>query len=131
MRVRSGVALLWSVSVISKDELEEMFENMSLQSKWDMSKAKLWGYYFVHPERTALDDAALLLAARGYHIVDIYLSRKRDPREADRWWLHVEQVETHSPESLDERNRLLSRFADDQGLLAYDGMDVGLVPTQH
>jgi len=117
--------------VISRDELEEMFENMSLQSNWDMSKAKLWGYYFFHPERTALDDAALLLAARGYHIVDIYLSRKRDVREADRWWLHVEQIEMHTADSLDERNRLLSRFAADQGLQAYDGMDVGHPPTHH
>ena len=108
-----------------------MFEDMSLRSKWDMSKAKLWSYYFVNPERTALDDAALLLAARGYHIVDIYLSRKRDPRDADLWWLHVEQIEAHTPESLDERNRLLTNFAADQGLQAYDGMEVGPVPTQH
>ena len=35
------------------------------------------------------------------------------------------KVDTHSVDSLDERNRLLYRFADEYGLDSYDGMDVG------
>jgi hypothetical protein len=33
----------------------------------------------------------------------------------------------HTPDSLHERNQSLYRFADEHGLDAYDGMDVGAI----
>ena len=42
--------------------------------------------------------------------------------------LHVERVETHSPESLFARNEELYGLADRLGLESYDGMDVGPAP---
>ena len=41
------------------------------------------------------------------------------------FWLHVEKVETHSPESLNKRNGELDRFASAFPSVEYDGMDVG------
>ena len=40
------------------------------------------------------------------------------------FWLHVEKVETHSPDSLDDRNQEFCRMADAYHV-NYDGMDVG------
>ena len=52
---------------------------------------------------------------------------QRVGRRACLWWLHVEKIEVHSVASLDARNQVLYRSADEQGLDAYDGMDVGPV----
>jgi hypothetical protein len=113
--------------MISREQLQEMFDSMSQKSGWDMSNDMVWGYFFTHSSRPPLEHAAQLLAARGYTFVDIYLADKESDDDPDLWWLHVERVETHTVSSLDARNRLLYRFADEQALDSYDGMDVGPV----
>ncbi|KAF1706464.1 hypothetical protein CSC71_14325 [Pseudoxanthomonas sangjuensis] len=117
-------------SVITKDQLIEMFGNMPRGPGWDTSKQMLWGYFFTGRSKEKLQKAAALLEQQGYRVVDIYLSDKDDPKGRDLWWLHVEKVEIHSPDTLDQRNRQLYRFADEQGLDSYDGMDVGPAPVK-
>jgi Regulator of ribonuclease activity B len=63
--------------------------------------------------------------------VEIFLSDKEDPSEPDLWWLHVEKVEIHTPETLDRQNMSFYEFADDHDLTSYDGMDVGPEPVTH
>jgi hypothetical protein len=113
--------------VISREQLQEMFDSMTQKSGWDMSKDMVWGYFFTDALRPPLERAAQLLASQGYVVVDIYLADKESDRDPDLWWLHVEKVETHTVASLDARNHLLYQFADEQGLDTYDGMDVGPV----
>jgi len=112
-------------SVITKAQLQDMFRNMEKTSQWDLSKAMLWGYFFTDESRSDLASAARLLEAQGYRVVDIYLSDKDEKDDPDQWWLHVEKVEIHTPDTLDQRNKQLYAFADANGLDAYDGMDVG------
>ena len=111
--------------VITIDMLREMFERMERAQQWDFSKPMVWGYFFTHSEPSALQEAAKELQTHGYRVVDVYLSEKEEPTEPDLWWLHVERVEVHSPETLDTRNDHLYRFAFRRGLGTYDGMDVG------
>ena len=113
--------------MISREQLQEMFDSMSRNPGWDTSKAMLWGYFFTHSSRPPLERAARLLAAQGYTVVDIYLADKESDSEPDLWWLHVERVEVHTVASLDARNQVLYRFAAEQALDAYGGMDVGPV----
>jgi hypothetical protein len=111
--------------VIYIEQLEEMFNRMETNSKWDFKKPMLWGYFFTNKEPTLLEKAKIELVKDGYRFVDIY---KSTPEEADRndlWWLHVEKEEIHTPQSLDKRNDQLYVFADKMGLESYDGMDVG------
>lgn len=113
--------------MISKAQLVEMFQNMEQKSHWDISKAMLWGYFFTDASKSDLEAVVPSLEAQGYRLVDIYLSDKEDPKDDDHWWLHVEKVEIHTPDSLDERNKRFYQFAEDNGLDSYDGMDVGPV----
>jgi hypothetical protein len=113
--------------MISREQLQEMFDSMSRTPGWDPSKEMVWGYFFTHSSRPPLERAAQLLAAQGYTVVDIYLADKESDNEPDLWWLHAEKIETHTVASLDARNHLLYRFADEQALDSYDGMDVGPV----
>jgi hypothetical protein len=58
----------------------------------------------------------------GYRIVDVFPSD-----EGEIYFLHAERIETHSVDSLHQRNNELADLAFSRGV-TYDGMDVG--PTQ-
>lgn len=108
------------------EELREIFERMKRNTGWDHGSDLLWGYFFTHSSRGALDAVAPVLQAQGYRLIDVYLSDKEDPAEPDLWWLHVEKVETHSPESLFAREERLTGFATKHDI-EYDGWEVGPV----
>ena len=67
------------------------------------------------------------LGDAGYRVIALYLEDKDNRKDPDLWWLHVEKTEVHTPDSLHERNQALYRFAEEHGLDAYDGMDVGAI----
>ncbi len=113
--------------VIQLEQLVEMFDNIKENGQWDMSRDMLWGYFFTDHNPEKLEHAKVLLANKGYKSVEIFISKKDAPEEQDLFWLHVEKIETHSPQSLDKRNDELYLFAHELGLLSYDGMDVGPV----
>jgi hypothetical protein len=115
--------------LITKDSLVEMFENIAETTDWDMSGPMLWGYFFTHGSKGTLERVAPILESQGYRLVDIHVGDKDSPEDPDLWWLHVERVETHTPDSLNDRNRLLYQFADEHGVDTYDGMDVGPAPN--
>jgi len=112
---------------ITLEALVEMFDNIKEQSQWNISGDMLWGYFFTHRNPRKLEEASQHLVGLGYRFVDIYLSDKDDPNDPDLYWLHVEKVEIHTPESLDKRNDELYLFAFKLGIDSYDGMDVGPV----
>ena len=113
---------------ITHAQLVEMFDNVAKHSNWDMSKPMRWGYFFTYTDREKLDEVSPLLEKQGYKLVGIYNSKGKDKNESDVWWLHVEKVEIHNPDSLYERNQLLEEFAAEHDLQSYDGMDVN--PTE-
>lgn len=109
----------------SREQLENMFANIAKNTKLDMSREMLWGYFFTHPTRRPLESVTQELSALGYRVVRIYLADKKQKTDPDLWWLHVERVEIHSAASLHKRNLELTEFAERHGLASYDGMDVG------
>ena len=114
-------------SPVSREKLEQMFANIAQKTKWDMSRDMLWGYFFTHSSRGALDDAASELSRMGYRAVSVYRSDEKKTFAAEVWWLHVVRIETHTVDSLDRRNTYLAKFAKARGLASYDGMDVGQI----
>lgn len=127
LSVGSALSHAQEQQMISREQLQQMFDSMSQKSGWDISKDMVWGYFFTHSSKPPLERAAQVLEAQGYTVVDIYLADKESASDPDLWWLHVERIETHTVSSLDARNQLLYRFADEQALDSYDGMDVGPV----
>jgi hypothetical protein len=109
------------------NQLEEMFSNVRENTDWDTSSDMLWGYFFTHSEPKMLEKAKIALIGQGFSFVDIFLSDKDEPNEPDKYWLHVERIETHSPITLDATNDKLYIFAASFGLDSYDGMDIGPV----
>lgn len=107
-------------SRITLNQMEEMFHNLRIKTKWNVDGDLLWGYFFMDPKAEKLRPLADELAATGYRVVNLHPSR-----DGRIHVLHVEKVETHTPQSLHERNTHFYRLAEKYGVATYDGMDVG------
>lgn len=103
--------------MITKAQLEGMFANIAEKTDWDLTGEMLWGYFFKSPTEAPLTPAAKALEEQGYTLVGIR-------EDEGQWWLHVEQVEIHSVETLFARNTEHYALAKIHNV-EYDGMDVG------
>jgi hypothetical protein len=104
--------------------LEDMFSGMRANTNWNVDGPMLWGYFFTDRSAEKLEKAANYLAADGYRLVGIHQTDDKSTKV-----LHVERVETHSPQTLFARNEALYQLASQFGLDSYDGMDVGPAPS--
>jgi Regulator of ribonuclease activity B len=107
---------------VTLGQLEEMFQNIRAKTKWNVDADLLWGYFFMDPQQDKLKPLADELSKAGYRVVNLYPSR-----DGQKYVLHVEKVETHTPQSLNERNIEFYRLSEKFGIASYDGMDVGPV----
>ncbi len=107
--------------MIDKQKLVEMFEGMRTEAKWDTDSDLLWGYFFTSESISPLEKLADHLSSAGYKLVQI-----RPDEEDPFYWLHMERVETHSPDTLYVHNEQLEEIAVKFGV-TYDGMDAGPV----
>ena len=108
--------------MIALEMLEQMFANMRAKTPWKVDGPMLWGYFFFDPSESRLQPLAAHLGSAGYRLVAL-----EPTDEGDLFQLHVEKIETHSPESLFARNAELGELAERFGVESYDGMDVGPV----
>ena len=103
-------------------QVEAMFANMRAKAPWNVDGPLLWGYFFFDPSREKLEQAASELQPAGYRVVGL-----SQVQGQQRFRLHVERVEVHTPATLDARNQEFYALAERLGLASYDGMDVGPV----
>jgi hypothetical protein len=111
-----------SRAAITLPQLEDMFQNMRANTKWNIDGDLLWGYFFTDSKPEKLRPVADELTKLGYRYIDL------SARSGGIHVLHVEKVETHTPRSLHERNMEFYRLAERHGIASYDGMDVGPAP---
>ena len=50
--------------MITREQLGEMFDNMAKETPWDLRKPLVWGYFFTHGSRPALEAVVPLLQDR-------------------------------------------------------------------
>jgi hypothetical protein len=109
--------------MIPLSQLKEMFAKIRAETKWNIDGDMLWGYFFTDTDSKKLQPLVQHLTSRGYRIVST------EQREDGVYWLHVERVETHTPDSLHKLNQEFYRLASEYKLNSYDGMDVGPAPS--
>jgi hypothetical protein len=116
--------------VISREDLQAMFDNIANETEWNLAGDMLWGYFFTDQDQERLESCASVLVEQGYRLVDIHPTDVEEDGVAQEPTiiLHVEKVETHTVESLDARNQEFYQLAESLGLESYDGMDVGPAP---
>lgn len=105
---------------INIERIRHLFERMEAQGV-DLTKPHLYGYFFFDKERRGLERLSEELLKDGYKLVNL------EQIEESRFRLHIEKVETHTPESLYERGLVLTKIASKYSIDVYDGWDVGNV----
>jgi Regulator of ribonuclease activity B len=106
--------------MISIKQIEIMFEKMRADGKFNVDSPLLWRYFFAGKSKESLTALKTYLVERGFRFVDIYPSS--DKRG---FWLHIERIEVHTPQTLDELNLWFYGLVDQFQIDTYDGMDVG------
>jgi len=113
---------------IDRSVLEEMFANIRANTTWPIDGDMLWGYFFTDKDEAKLERAGRELETRGYRYVGILRPEAGDDDDGT-FYLHVERVETHTVDTLHQRNMEFYALAETLGVETYDGMDVGPVTT--
>lgn len=114
--------------MIRLEMLQEFFsdtrqKNASASKPWSIDKVCRWSYFFVDEDREKLVPVARHMESLGYEFMDI-----ADPDDDDEdpfFYLRLDRIELHTPESLHARVLELYRIAEQFEIADYDGMNVG------
>jgi len=118
-----NIAMAEGSAVITLEQLNQMFQEMRANpayKKGSIDGKLLWGYFFTDPSPKKLESVADYLTKNGYRYVNIYPTEDKST-----FFLHMERVEHHTPESLNVRNHEFYKLAEKYHIESYDGMDVG------
>ncbi len=108
--------------------IREIFNQAKSEDNWDLSEEMLYSYYFVDKSVDNLEKLGLKLEADGYDFVDIFeLGDEQTDESTGEYLLHIDKVETHTPESLATRNVEFQKLADEYEIATYDGWEFGEV----
>lgn len=109
-------------------EIREIFEEARREDGWSLDEPMLFSYYFVDDNADKLEKLGEHLHAEGYDFVDIFELGDEETEEATgEYLLHIDKVETHTPESLAQRNADFSHLAEEYKINSYDGWEFGEV----
>lgn len=91
-----------------------------------LEEPHLFSFYFVDAAVEKLGKLGDRLEADGYDFIGVFeLEDEETDKPTGEYMLHVDKVETHTARSLAERNVELARIAQEAGVTAYDGWEVG------
>lgn len=115
--------------MITREIINDFFISVKAGNEFNTDDKLLWGYFFLDKNKSKLKLAAENLSKQGYSYVDIFEAEKENPNDTTEYYLHVEKIEYHTIDSLDERNQELYKFAEENKINCYDGFDVGNIIT--
>ena len=108
--------------------IEQIFADARREDNWDLSGDMLYSYYFVDKDVDKLEKLGLHLDEKGYDFIDVFeLGDEETGESTGENLLHIDKVETHTPQSLAERNVEFARLAEEFGIESYDGWEFGEV----
>ena len=108
--------------------INEIFATARNEDGWNTDEEMLYSYYFVDTDVDKLEKLGLKLEADGYDFVDIFeLGDEETDESTGEYLLHIDKVETHTPESLAQRNVEFQNLANEHDIASYDGWEFGEV----
>jgi len=108
--------------------IEQIFAAAKNEDKWDLTEDMLYSYYFVDKDVDKLEKLGLYLDGQGYDFIDVFELGDEDTGESTgENLLHIDKVETHTPQSLAERNVEFAKLAEEYEIETYDGWEFGEV----
>ncbi|AKS16529.1 MULTISPECIES: ribonuclease E inhibitor RraB [Xanthomonas] len=112
---------------IAMSALKQMFDHIRSETDWNLDGPLRWEYFFADPAQQPLQQLAEQLTKDGYRVIDIFLGERDedDGDDEESYFLHVDKLEHHTLETLNQRNAAFDALAKRFHVAAYDGMDVG------
>lgn len=108
--------------------IREIFETAEREDGWNLGGEMLYSFYFVDESVEKLNDLGEKLQADGYDFIDVFeLGDEETDEPTGEFLLHIDKVETHTPESLAARNVEFQNLADEYEIETYDGWEFGEV----
>lgn len=108
--------------------INEIFETARREDGWDTTGEMLYSFYFVYESVEKLEKLGLKLEADGYDFIDVFeLGDEETDESTGEYLLHIDKVESHTPESLAQRNVEFQKLADEYEISSYDGWEFGEV----
>ena len=106
--------------------IKEIFADAKREDNWNLDEPMLYSFYFVDEDAEKLDKLGEKLEADGYDFIGIYELGDDETEEATgEFLLHLDKTETHTPESLAQRNVEFARLAEEHQIKTYDGWEFG------
>lgn len=107
-------------------EINEIFDEARREDGWNLEEPMLYSYYFVGEDVDKLEKLGEKLHSEGYDFVDIFeLGDEETEESTGEYLLHLDKVETHTAESLAQRNVEFSKLAEEYSISSYDGWEFG------
>jgi hypothetical protein len=123
-----GKAMNFTDTKSQIEGIEQIFAAAKNEDKWDLTEDMLYSYYFVDKDVDKLEKLGLYLDGQGYDFIDVFELGDEDTGESTgENLLHIDKVETHTPQSLAERNVEFAKLAEEYEIETYDGWEFGEV----
>ena len=106
--------------------IEQIFATARKEDNWKTNEEMLYTFYFVDKDVEKLEEFGNLLEEKGYDFIGIYEAGDEDTNESTgEFLLQIDKEETHTPQSLAERNVEFAKLADEHEIETYDGWEFG------
>ena len=117
--------------MITVEALQEFFDRTRQlynegKAPFDIDGSCRWSFFFVDSDKEKLTQVGLHLENNGYEVIG-FLEPSPEDEDQETIFLRADRIETHSVDSLNQRNQELYKVAEHFEVLDYDGMDVGAV----
>ncbi len=111
--------------MITKETIIEFFNDLKSKEDFNTEAELLWGYFFLDKDTEKLKELSEKLEKDNYRFVEFFEAEKLNKKDPQEYYLHLEKIEHHTIDSLNERNQYLYKIAEEMNVSLYDGFDVG------
>ena len=106
--------------------IREIFETARREDGWNPEEEMLYSYYFIGKNVEKLETLGLDLEKQGYDFIDIFeLGDEETDEPTGEYLLHIDKVESHTPDTLATRNVEFQSLAGEYEIESYDGWEFG------
>jgi hypothetical protein len=107
-------------------EIKEIFSQAESEEGWNVGGEMLYSFYFMDESVEKLEKLGEHLEKEGFTFVNIYeLGDEENNAPTGEYLLHLDKVESLSPETLADRNLEFEKLAKEFEIETYDGWEFG------
>ncbi len=108
--------------------IQKIFDEAEREDNWNVAEPMLYSFYFVDTDPEKLETLGLHLEEEGYDFIGVFaLGDEETSQSTGEYLLHIDKIETHTPESLAKRNMDFVRLAEKFEVAGFDGWEFGEV----